>query len=124
MDVLIGDLSAEAKKTGLTDEELRTDVELKLRLAGIKIEPKSLQYLYIDITFLLGETERYAFVVRVNFRQMVRLQRDPSILLVATTWSDGGIAMGPGGDLRDNCRAMVRDYVDKFVNAYLSVNPK
>jgi hypothetical protein len=134
MDVLIeiGTLDSHkerVEKAGLTVEQLRTDVELKLRLAGIKIDPAADDFLYINVSILLGETVSgrptgdYMFNVDVGFRQMVRLARDPSISALAETWLIGHIATAQGNP-KDRCREKVRDLVDNFVNAYLSVNPK
>jgi hypothetical protein len=106
-----------------TAEQIRTDIELKLRLAGIKVDPKSYQYLHVTFVILQKENGPYAFGLYVSFNQLVSLVRNPGIFAVGKTWSVGGIATGSGSP-GDHCRGMVRDYVDQFVNAYLSVNPK
>src|SRR4030095_1084507 len=61
LNVIIGDLDSDGRKSGLTEEQLRTDVELKLRLAGITIDPKSVQFLYLGLTILPTENGVYAF---------------------------------------------------------------
>src|SRR6267378_1538053 len=40
-NVSIGDLSTEVRQDGLKAEQVRSDIELKLRAAGIKIIPQS-----------------------------------------------------------------------------------
>jgi hypothetical protein len=115
---------------GLTVDQIRTDVELKLRLAGIKIDPRSNVRLCIKIVALLGETVsgrptgNYCFYVHVGFEQMAYLARDLSVLTIAETWSVGGVVTGSSSPFKVRCRETVRGFVDNFVNAYLSVNPK
>jgi hypothetical protein len=123
---------------GLTVEQLQTDVELKLRLAGIKVASSNLSsnvklpdgFLSVQVGVILGtnggkETGRYAFALNIFFYQSIRLVRDPSIESMAPTWQTTAVAIGPNITiLSDQCRKAVSDAVDQFINAYFSVNPK
>jgi hypothetical protein len=64
-----------------------------------------------------------AYCEHVSLRQYVLLDRDRSIRLRATTWSTGGIGM-VGRRKLSEIRGDIKDDADKFLNAYLSVNPK
>jgi len=60
----------------------------------------------------------------VELKQNVRLDRDPSMWLPGvTTWSVDAVGTVGREKLR-NLRDGIKDYVDRFINAYLSVNPK
>ncbi|MGA2267560.1 MAG: hypothetical protein ABSH44_03720 [Bryobacteraceae bacterium] len=129
VNVLVEPLEAEVEQGGLTKTSIQTDVELRLRQAGITVltDAENLAapgspYLYIVVLTFRGP--QYNYSIGVELCQSVRLERDPSIQIFgATTWSVAGI----GGVSRNNPRAIrddIKDYVDMFINAYLSVNPK
>jgi hypothetical protein len=124
----IEDISEEVIKDGLTVDSIRTDVELKLRLAGIPVLSKEAWAKepglpYLDVSVNVGKPEQggYIYNIIVALRQGVFLERSPDISAQAETWFVGGVGLTP--DLRD-IRHVTKDEVDKFINAYLSVNPK
>jgi hypothetical protein len=129
VQVLVESLEAEVEQGGLTKTSIQTDVELKLRQAGITVltaaesmaAPGS-PYLYINVNTQGGPL--YAFSIRVELKQSVRLDRDPSIEVYGVaTWSAESVGTVGQDHLRD-IRGPIKDYVDQFVNAYLSVNPR
>ena len=127
--VLVEPLEAEVERDGLNQTSIQTDVELRLRQAGIKVltEAERLAapgtpFLYVLVNAKSGSP--YAFSINVELCQDVRLDRDPSMQISgATTWSVTAVGTVGRNNLRD-IRDMVKDYVDRFINAYLSVNPK
>ena len=44
--------------------------------------------------------------------------------VLAEVWSSGAVRTSGSTKLRDAVRNRVRDQIDTFINAYLSVNPK
>lgn len=132
VNVIIESLSSEAEQAGLNRTAIQTDVELKLRLAGIKVlsEEESLKqrgypYLYVNAIVGLGKnTPGLAFyAIRCALKQDVTLTRDDSISTIATTWDTGASGLVGASNLQ-NIRGGIKDLVDEFINAYLSVNPK
>lgn len=127
--VLIEPLKPEIEKDGLTESQIQTDVELKLRLAGIKVLSKEEQvmspgspYLYVIPHIRKMDYNRgYLYTISVEFCQKVYLERDLKISSVATTWSTGCLGTDP--DL-NSIRTVIKDQVDIFINDYLAVNPK
>jgi len=131
--VLVEELRADIVRAGLTKKILQTDVELKLRKAGIRVllTKDEMQYLYIRVTAmdLKAETQHepiaqrgFLYLVDATFRQGVILSRNRSIKLPgATTWESS--LFGISADLR-GIREVVSDLVDEFMNDYLAVNPK
>jgi hypothetical protein len=122
--VLVEALTPGAKTLGLTQEMIQTDVELKLRLAGIRVvtQEEALKLpgspcLYVDVNVVESAG---AASIGVELVQGVRLERNGDAIL-APTWSMGTLGRNPSAqDIRDR----VKDYVDTFLNALLSVNPK
>jgi hypothetical protein len=120
VDVVIEQLQPGASRIGLTRESLQTDVELKLRLAGMRVaKDVNLQFLYVS---LIVANDARAAVVSVELKQDVVLVRDPTITYMGgPTWQHLILISNPSAqDIRDT----VKDMVDKFLNAWLSVNPR
>lgn len=125
--VLIEDFEEHEKSAGFDTRTFQTDVELKLRLAGIKVltekewlDTIGAPRLYLNVNTLnpiAGKNSPYR--IGLEFKQSVRLVRDSSIWVSgATTWSDGYVGNGGITYVRDS----VKDNVDRFINAWLSVN--
>jgi hypothetical protein len=132
LGVLVEPLRADVEQGGLNRTSIQTDVELKLRQAGITVMTREESqatrggaYVYINVnTQSIPNRSLYAYSIHVNLCQNVRLDRDPSIWIVgATTWSVMAVGVVGRNMLRD-IRDSIKDYVDQFINAYLSVNPK
>jgi len=138
--VQVESLKPEIERDGLTESQIQTDVELKLRLAGIKVvneqewgNEKGRPCLYINAhiakrRYTSGEfAGYYNYTINVSVVQQAILVRYPDykkkmrINPIVTTWSTAHI----GETNRLNViRDKIKDYVAKFINAYLSVNPK
>jgi hypothetical protein len=133
--VLIWDLPSEIGREGLlTKDQIQTDVELKLRTAGIRVlslkEPtitgNPVFCVYVDVKYAdiagTGKSVGFAFNIHCSLRQNVYLERDPTIKNWATTWERG--ASGIGSKNFGIIRNEIKDEVDIFINDFLSVNPK
>jgi len=114
---------------GLTESTLKTDVELKLRKAGIRVltedewlKTPGYPYLYVNVTAIeLKSPREFIYSVNVAFKQDVILSRNRSIETTGVTWDVS--SLGINSKLR-YVREVVSDLVDKFMNDYLAVNPK
>jgi hypothetical protein len=79
-------------------------------------------YLYVNVNVMPDFEGLVVFSIIVELNQKAALQTDGSLVTVAT-WSAGQV--GAVGRRRlDSVRDVVRDLVDKFINAYLSVHPR
>jgi hypothetical protein len=123
-------LDPQIEKTGLTRDQIQTDTESNVKLAGIKVQAgedflrvKGHPYLYVNvnISMLTTQITRYLFYIRVELNQEVALVRTPDTRVSTVTWSVGG--WGIDFSL-DNIRQTVRTQVDKFISAFLAENPK
>jgi hypothetical protein len=127
MMILIGELKPEIERAGLTTDQLRTDVELKLRLAGIKLLTATdcffeygRPHLSVNVTVLKPEgVVGYVYLVNLNFFQKAILVRQWNKNV--PTWSIGYLGFTPHlNGIRNNVNAQV----DVFLNAWQSVNTK
>ena len=111
---------------GFDHRTFQTDMELKLRLAGIKVLTRAeilttpgSPYLYLNVTLPNPEKRKLSsYAIDLEFSQLVILVRDPGISAIATTWSVGSVGNGDLPHIRDR----VKDKMDQFINAWLSVN--
>ena len=113
---------------------MRTDVELRLRQAGIRVltfderdSSPGGPFLYVNITTKFGDGPSagvVGFSIDVELRQAVRLDRDPDIWLPgAMTWEIGSTGFMGEARLR-TLRESLGDLVDMFINAYYAANPE
>ena len=133
--------SAELKKAGLEESYLQSLIERKLEKAGIRVLPEEAAkrsetegILNIRMKFLepeharkiyttLDEDEiekfdtkkKYVYAIRLNFRQMVVLPRDPALKALAITWQTESVGFRRLALIRE-------DVIDVFIEAYLSEN--
>ena len=122
--VVVEPLKWAIENAGLKTAQLRTDTELKLRLAGIRVvspNDPGKPSLHVNVRVIkFGQRDRYVFNIAVEFIQTVSLERNPRVKIDATTWSTA--VTGTSHKL-STVRDQVGELVDVFINAYLSVNP-
>jgi hypothetical protein len=129
--VMVEDLREDIQKDGLHDYDLRTDAELALRKAGLRVismhENNALPgspYLYYRVSSTYSErTLQYSFAVEVNLIQQVVTEREPKISIPAVTWSLIGVGYVGKYNLQ-TIRSTGSDLLNMFVNAWLAANGK
>jgi hypothetical protein len=129
--VVVEPLPDSAKMISLTKDAIQADVELKLRLAGMHVvtQEQSLSIfgrpcVYVNVSLIQITAEKaQAANIEVKLIQRVKLVRNQEIEEVVPTWEAGSLMSNPNPTaqwIRDE----VKDQVDRFLNAWLSVNPK
>jgi hypothetical protein len=126
VSVVVEDLPPDsAKILGLSKETIQTDVELKLRLGGIRVvtEKEGMRLpgspaVYINVN--LADDLRAAHI-DIELQQNALLERNNLWAPRITTWSTSILVSNPN---LQGIRDFLKDHVDKFLNAWLSVNPK
>lgn len=133
--VMVEGFRSAMEDAGFDRLTFQTDVELKLRMAGIKTtEDLDFPLLYLNVNAMhLEQNRRSAFGISLDLFQRVLLRsqlrshpkktfEDAQAMpaTFATTWSNGSLGFGSVADARDS----VRDLVDIFVNDWLAVNPQ
>lgn len=128
--VVVESLGAEAIRDGLTVDNIQTDAELSLRKAGVRVieSPNAphLSYLYINANVYKGKgpiEDLYTFNCSVSFEQLVTVKSN-DVAAIVPTWSVDGVGYAGRLNMSKSIRDTLRDLVEKFLNAYLSVNPK
>jgi hypothetical protein len=107
---------------GDLESQIQTDVEQKLRMAGIEVTPNDRNgFLYVSVIVNgpLSNSTSYAYCISIGYQQKVRLERNGAPAW-GMTWDVGSTGLNTLGMVRD----AVANNVDRFTNAYLSVNPK
>ena len=131
--VVVAPLKPEIERHGLTKRQLQTEIERRLHKAGMRVLTEQEQgatpgwpSLAITTT-TAGHAQLpsvYALSMLVAVHQNALLERDLSVAAYqAATWSVSAI------DLIDRqqlgaARERVAQLVDRFITAYLAVNPK
>lgn len=75
LDVVIENVPDALRETGLSAGQLKTDVELKLRLAEIVVSEQADSYLYVNLNGVRSGDYLYAYSIRVTFKQPAMLLR-------------------------------------------------
>jgi hypothetical protein len=128
--VKIDRLGSEIVKEGLTQQQIEEDVKQKLDSAGIKIlsDTEGLRqlanpYLHVKPRISKTKTGLYLCFITIEFVQDARLVRDRSLLRPVPTWSVG-VEGAIYKDFSEKVRNHIKDLMDRFIDAYLSVNPR
>lgn len=122
--VLVEGLNLDLERYGVTKKQLQTTVELRLRKAGLPVsDGVTSPYLYIKVNSMIHGGGTASISINVSFVQAVRLDRDPTLSTLATTWDAGGMASS-GVRRLSEVMDHVGDLVDQFANDFLAVNPK
>ena len=127
ISVVVEGLAPIAERSGLTSAALQADVEKRLTQAGIAVTPDADAYLYVHVTVAdPGAAAPLPYFVEVSLMQEVTLPRGVKTrtpLQVPTWWLDR-LGLVDAGRLRAVVNERVTEFVDQFVSAYRSVNPK
>jgi len=121
-------LSEDFKKVGLTEERIRTGIELKLREAKIDVvyatdlTPEA-PILHVDINGSNKNGKTYSFLIELELWQRTFLKRDPKLEVIAGTWSTGVFGSGQASNMANDMMGLINSMMGTFVKACLSVNP-
>ena len=129
VSVLVDDMNPEAERLGLTKAQIQTDVESRLRKAGIRVltekesaEMPGMHYLIVRVnTYIRSGSAFCSFSIRVLVRETVTIETGFST--VGTIWNTEGIGSVETDNIR-KIRDSVDGMVDRFINDYLAANPK
>jgi hypothetical protein len=124
---------ASFQRSVLSESQVRTDVELKLRRAGIRLTDRSDSYPKIVVNVRAAKDETlgrgialYPFSINVELVSFINAEMDakkPPRLLFAIIWETDKVGMFGSSRLQE-IRGLINDCVDEFINDYLAANPK
>jgi len=127
----VEDLDPGLQTAGLTATGLKTEMIEMVSAMGLTVasgedpleSPKGEAVLRLSIqTNPISENNRI-YTVRLDVRQRVTLERDPSATLTASTWYVGDHGMTPMKDVKE-IRNTVRDLMGRLAADYQKANPK
>lgn len=127
--VIVENLAPEAGNLGLSKTVIQTDVELRLRKAGVKVltEEESLETLGIPCLYVKINARSVpglplvVFSIAVELREWVRLVS--GLETVAAIWHTAYLGTVEKEKIR-TLREEVGHQVDVFIKDYLAANPK
>ena len=106
-------------------EQVQTEVEARLRQAGLPVGLGGATHLVISLASVEPLKERLCgFVVSVALQQVVLLVRDTRIATFGMTWHRGGLGLAAPARIPEDLRGMLAAIVDEFIAAYLEQNPR
>jgi hypothetical protein len=130
VEVVVGGIPPDLRSAGISEEQIRTSVELILRSSGIGILEKmdlvrapSAPYLYVQLHGVKTNAGAYAYSARVRLIQVVSLIHRADERAFAATWDniDGGFV---GSAQVKSIVGDVETMVKHFANEFLTVNPR
>jgi len=126
--VLVESLDPDLEKDGLTADLLTMDTFSRLRLAGIRFLTTAERratladaYVHVNLKTLKNEKGLYAYSIDVAVRQVAVLMNGERA--ICPTRETGGMGTVGADGVRE-VRGVVKDKVNEFIDAWLSVNPK
>jgi len=125
----VGDIAPDIAQSGVTTQQVQTEVERQLRRAGITVfsnqdarTPSDVAFLTVSVTTLRHTGGLYVYTVDLAVYQAAALLRDPAPRSLAT-WTVGSIGLVEASDLRAIFTS-VSQQVEQFIKAYQAVNPR
>ena len=132
ISVLIEYPPDDLEREGLNREQLRRDIEVRLRQAGLHVLTLSevanlpgAPYLYVAVYPIIGPSVNVnAYAVALTLKQLVQLSRNPTTELFATTW-EGPLHFSSLSDSKVfDIRSRIFDAVGRFIVDYRDVNSR
>ncbi|NOS78197.1 MAG: hypothetical protein HOP35_09640 [Nitrospira sp.] len=119
----------ESEPPGLSIDQVKNNVELRLREAGIRVvDPKEavrLKHVSAELLVLINCMDYqsiYPCYIETQLVQAVHVEKNDQFT-VAPTWSVKRFAL-LGADRIRAIHDYTKDMVDQFLNAYLAMNPR
>jgi hypothetical protein len=132
--VLVEHIDDDVARYGLSTQQIQTDVELRLRQAGLVVLNhaqwigqegfEGFPYLYVSAQTLKSSRPFFVYHLDLELKQLVTTVRNPSATVAVPTWTARAQLGYVGEEKVPSLRDDIRDMVDQFINAYLAANPK
>ena len=135
VEVLVEELKDELENYNVTSIQIQTDVESRLRTAGIKVlskeeneklQPLRKPYLYLRINSVKPPWKRegLAFNIEIALNQQVFIREEPKSFkksCFAPTWYKTFLGVAGWKNISE-IREIVQGLTDKFIEAYQAAN--
>ena len=125
ISLVLEDPGSAAQKYGLTAMRLENEIRQRLQQAGITVRQEADPYLYVQITLVDGGNALpVAYSIQVTMMQEVALPRGLNAHFQGPTWWQSSVGMAGADRVGQSVGARVQEFVDQFVKAYQSANPR
>jgi hypothetical protein len=108
---------------GITQANLRSEVEGRLQTAGVRIEPNAVEFLGVHITPVRGARGPYTLYITVGLYQPVLLARDKTTRTVTQTWEGSTLFVAEPKAMFRSTMDAVGQLAKQFATAYRAANP-
>lgn len=122
--VTVENLGVGGEAIGLTENEVRAHIELKLRQTGIEIKNEDWKaFLYVRVQLMkINQSKTFIYTAEIKLTQPVTLTTTNALTL-ATTWENGSIGIAPQAEVKKVILETLDSTLVYFLNDYLSANP-
>lgn len=128
--LVVEDIGPDVQADGLSEEAVRTAVELILRSSGIRIltqsemlKTPSTPYLYVQVG-TARDGLQYSVCVLVSLKQLVSLVQRPQHTMLTGTWRFDSTGYVGKNNIRQVISNIIEPKVTAFANDFLTVNPR
>ncbi len=112
------------ERAGLTAASLQSQVEEKLRNAGVPIDGKAIEFIAVRALAAHDRRTPYALCLSLGVYQIVSLARDAAVKTSTETWGSESVLIIPPQQLSRATAESVDALLNQFLEAYRSANPK
>lgn len=132
LSVLVEYLPDEIEREGLNRDQLKQEIELRLRDTGLRVlttaetaKAPGAPYLYLIVYAVTGPSvSLHGYGVALVLKQLVQLSRQPATELFATTWEGPALPSVLGSPKAGEIRGKIFDAVERFLIDYQAVKQK
>lgn len=126
--VVVEELRPDAVKDGLTKDAIEEKVVQRLWDAGVRVLmedqwtiAEGAPYLYVNVNAVKSR-DLYVYAVDLQLNQNVRLERLPSVVVAATTWTTGCRVGAVSAESVPILAQVAEQSVDRFIQDYRAAN--
>jgi hypothetical protein len=126
--ILVMTPKPEAQCLGITIDQIKTGIELRLRKAGIRMLTEkewlgSPDYPHLSVTInAIKRGGSYSYMVQLYLSEFVTLARGNRVN--GMIWQTYRVGSGDKQNTEIKIQEQVGDMVEQFINDYLAANPK
>jgi hypothetical protein len=132
VSVLVEHLPDDIEREGLSREHLQRDIEVRLRMAGLRVlttaeiaKSPGAPYLYVAVYAITGPSVNVnAYAIALTLKQLVQLSRNPTTELFVTTWEGPALPGLLSAPRVLDIRNRISEAVERFIIDYQTVNLK
>jgi hypothetical protein len=124
VNVVVDPLHPELEREGLSIGALQEQIESRLNKAGIKIDRDAPEFLALRVVAARGKKGPYTLSVVAGVYQPVLLVRNREVRTATQTWETWTLWITQPKVLLKSSLTAVAQLTNRFIDAYLSVNPQ